>query len=303
MTRVGALATREPHALSGKTIRKAVIAAAGLGTRLLTATKEQPKEMLPVFASSDGELCIKPLAQLIFEQIYDFGVREFLFVVGRGKRVIEDHFTPDRGFLKVLTSAGKGSGVRQLEQFYSMIRGSRISWVNQDEPLGFGHAVLQVNGMTGDQPFLVCAGDTYILSEDNSYLSRLIDGFYKGSTAAAVLLREVADPRPYGVAETKRDAFGLSISKVVEKPRRPKTNIAILPIYVFNSEIFDALRDVKPGHANELQLTDAIQRMIESGKRVAGVKLRAKELRLDVGVPKTYWDALAASYRYFSEHR
>ena len=88
---------------------KAVIPVAGLGTRLLTATKVQPKEMLPVFAKEGGELCIKPLVQLVFEQLFDFGIREFCFVVGRGKRAIEDHFTPDSDYLKRLTVRDKST--------------------------------------------------------------------------------------------------------------------------------------------------------------------------------------------------
>src|ERR1700740_1182153 len=107
---------------------KAVIPVAGLGTRLLTATKVQPKEMLPVFARESGELCIKPLVQLVFEQLFDFGIREFCFVVGRGKRTIEDHFSPDDDYLKRLSTVDKEpSSVRKaavasaLEKFYRRI--------------------------------------------------------------------------------------------------------------------------------------------------------------------------------------
>src|SRR4029077_6501330 len=128
---------------------KAVIPVAGLGTRLLTATKVQPKEMLPVFAKEGGELCIKPLVQLVFEQLFDFGIREFCFVVGRGKRAIEDHFSPDDDYLKRLTVQDKTASTHQaatasaLEKFYRRIDRASLMWVNQPVPLGFGHAVLQ----------------------------------------------------------------------------------------------------------------------------------------------------------------
>src|SRR5208282_251037 len=114
---------------------KAVIPVAGLGTRLLTATKVQPKEMLPVFAKEGGELCIKPLVQLVFEQLFDFGIREFCFVVGRGKRTIEDHFTPDGEYLKRLSAKGRSPAASKsamasaLERFYRRVDEASIMWV------------------------------------------------------------------------------------------------------------------------------------------------------------------------------
>src|SRR5881296_1686519 len=103
-----------------------------MGTRLLSATKEQPKEMLPIFARGmRGDLCLKHIVQLIFEQLYSVGFREFCFIVGRGKRAIEDHFTPDRAFVSMLDSKGKDGPAVDLESFYKMIEGSTVSWVNQ----------------------------------------------------------------------------------------------------------------------------------------------------------------------------
>src|SRR2546428_12481865 len=123
-------------------VKKAVIAAAGLGTRLLTATKEQPKEMLPVYSrEADKILRLKPMLQLIFEQLYDFGIRDFCFIIGRGKRAIEDHFTPDHNYLEMLQKRGGSSRnehVLDLKAFYSKIEHSTIFWVNQIQPLGFG---------------------------------------------------------------------------------------------------------------------------------------------------------------------
>jgi len=116
-------------------IRKAVIPAAGLGTRLLSATKELPKEMLPIFyRDSNGEIYLKPMLQVLFEQLYKFGFREFCFIVGRGKRAVEDHFTPDYSFLDLLEKKGKEKFVKSLKEFYSMIEKSTIVWINQPEP-------------------------------------------------------------------------------------------------------------------------------------------------------------------------
>ena len=162
---------------------KAVIPVAGLGTRLLTATKVQPKEMLPVFAKEGDELCIKPLVQLVFEQLFDFGIREFCFVVGRGKRTIEDHFTPDGDYLKRLTMRDRsvtstGAAMASaLERFYRRVDGASIMWVNQPVPLGFGHAVLQAKVFAGDDPFLVHAGDAYVYCTDFGHLRRLLSSF------------------------------------------------------------------------------------------------------------------------------
>src|SRR5208337_4025911 len=106
-----------------------VVPAAGLGTRLLSATKEQPKEMLPIFARDrQGNTCLKPLVQLVFEQLFEFGLRKFCFVVGRQKRALEDHFTPDKEFVFSLNNKGRGSQADELESFYKQVETSNILW-------------------------------------------------------------------------------------------------------------------------------------------------------------------------------
>ncbi|MEW6604823.1 MAG: sugar phosphate nucleotidyltransferase, partial [Thermoproteota archaeon] len=150
-----------------KAVSKVVIPAAGLGTRLLSATKEQPKEMLPIFSKTEnGELCVKPVLQLIYEQLFDFGFRNFYFIVGRNKRAIEDHFTPDRDFIDSLNRKGKSSHAKELARFYEKLSLSSIVWINQSAPLGFGHAVLMAKNLVKDDPFLVHAGDTIISSKN-----------------------------------------------------------------------------------------------------------------------------------------
>jgi UTP--glucose-1-phosphate uridylyltransferase len=277
---------------------KVVITAAGLGTRLLPISKELPKEMLPIFVRGTNGLALKPLLQALFEQLYIFGFREFCFVVGRGKRSIEDHFTPDRGFVKDLNDRGKTNLVRDLEAFYSMIKKSRIMFVNQPEPKGFGHAVLMAKAFVGDSPFMVCAGDTYIFSRENGFLRRMAEAFSKDA-AAVLLLKKVQDPRKYGVAVTEHVGNDdLNVVKVVEKPEMPPSKLAIMPFYIFTPKIIGILEDLKPGVGGEIQLTDAIQRLIESGQRVVGVTLKDDELRLDIGTPETYWESLKTSYEH-----
>ncbi|MEM2149364.1 MAG: sugar phosphate nucleotidyltransferase, partial [Nitrososphaerota archaeon] len=240
-------------------VRKAVITAAGLGTRLLPLTKEVPKEMLPIFVEgSRGELLLKPLVHVIFEQLYSIGTREFFVIVGRGKRSIEDYFTPDLGFIQLLRSKGKNDYADEMERFYEMIYESVIVFLNQPEPKGFGDAVLRARELI-NEPFLVHAGDTYIASENLEHLKRLIDVYLRYDCSATLLVMEVEDPKPYGVIGGRRVEDDVWIvEKVEEKPDKPWSNIAILPVYIFKPEIFDCLSSISPGKGGEIQLTDGI---------------------------------------------
>jgi UTP--glucose-1-phosphate uridylyltransferase len=277
---------------------KALIPAAGLGTRLLSATKEQPKEMLPIFATGeDNSICLKPLLQQIFEQLYDYGIREFYFVVGKGKRAIEDHFTPDREYTHILKSHGKNIQILQLESFYKKIRRSTIVWVNQSEPRGFGDAVLQAKSVLLGEPFLVHAGDTLIKSRGESVLARLS---HSSDAEAMLTLKEVDDPRQYGVAEVFEESpdESLYVKRVFEKPSKPTSKLAIMPLYVFNKTIFEVLELAQPDKDGEVQLTDAIQKLIDTGHKVQAIKLDRNDIRLDIGSPENYWNALELSHRF-----
>jgi len=281
---------------------KAVIPVAGLGTRLLTATKVQPKEMLPVFGNEGGELCIKPLVQLVFEQLFDFGIREFCFVVGRGKRTIEDHFTPDGDYLRQLTAkektpaSNKAAMASALERFYRRVDEASIMWVNQPVPLGFGHAVLQAKVFVGEDTFFVHAGDAYVYCNNFGHLRRLIVSYENGAECS-LALRKVPDPRQYGVATGKSSRGIVAIDEIVEKPKAPRSNLAVTPVYLFRRSIFGAIEEAGPGIGGELQLTDGIQMLLKQGKRVAGVELRPDESWIDIGTPATYWEALEISYK------
>jgi len=286
--------------------RKVVVTAAGLGTRLLPMSKELPKEMLPIFVKSGSSMVLKPLLQALFEQLYCFGFRNFCFVVGRGKRSIEDHFTPDWDFVRRLNDRGKNDLAAELSRFYHMIEDSRIAFINQPKPRGFGHAVLMARFFVGDEPFMVCAGDTYIISEGNSFIRRMVDAFSK-DVSAVLLLQEVSNPRGYGVAVVEGSGDVFNVLRVVEKPIVPPSNLAIMPFYIFRPEIFNVLEGLSPGVGGEIQLTDAIQGLIDRGRRVMAVKLNPDELRLDIGTPETYWEAIKLSHEYSlgigNEHR
>jgi UTP--glucose-1-phosphate uridylyltransferase len=280
-----------------------VIPAAGLGTRLLPATKEQPKEMLPVFAPSENGNCIvKPLLQLVFEQLYDVGMREFCFVIGRGKRAIEDHFTQDVDYLEHLTAWGKNQFIYDLQSFYRRLDDSTIVWINQPKPLGFGDAVLRTRKTIGDEDFLVHAGDTYIVSQDNDHIRSLLELFQTRIPEAVFAVKKMQDVTQRGVIEGRDLSLGLYlVDRVVEKPRFTSSNLAIEPVYVFRNSIFDALESVKAKATGEIQLTDAIQEIINSGKEVIARQLLEENLRLDVGDPDSYWEALSLSHKRATE--
>ncbi|KPV64534.1 MAG: UTP--glucose-1-phosphate uridylyltransferase AglF [Candidatus Bathyarchaeota archaeon BA2] len=278
-----------------------MVPAAGLGTRLFPATKEQPKEMLPIFSTLvNGGVSVKPLLQMVFEQLYDAGFREFCFVVGRGKRSIEDHFTPDHNSLVMLKSKGRGDQALDLDGFYTKIRTSTIIWVNQPEPKGFGHAVLMAQPFVQNEHCLVHAGDTYIISENARHLKLLMEMYDRLKADAAFLVQKMEDPRQYGVIEVEEIEKGVyGVLAAVEKPEKPLSKLAIMPIYVFRPVIFEELEKTAPGKGGEVQLTDAIQRLVDRGLKVCAFQLNSSEARLDIGSPETYWAALSLSYQHF----
>src|SRR5437879_11457467 len=158
--------------------------------------------MLPVFAKGkNGDLCLKPIVQLVFEQLYQVGLREFCFIVGRGKRAIEDHFTPDLNFVSMLDSRGKDGPAADLESFYKMIEGSTVYWVNQPDPRGFGDAVLKAKSFAGDDKFMVHAGDSHFISNNADHLRRVMR-MSEWCQANAMFLSSAVDvTQRYGVVE------------------------------------------------------------------------------------------------------
>ena len=282
-------------------IRKVIVPAAGLGTRLFPATKEQPKEMLPIFSKAvNGDMSVKPVVQMVFEQLYDAGLREFCYVVGRGKRGIEDHFTPDINCVRNLEVMGKNGQASDLEDFYQKLDTSTIMYVNQPEPKGFGKAVLMAQPFVQNEQCLVHAGDSCIISKDMDYIKKLLNAYEKFNADAAFIALEIENPKQYGIVEGKEVEAGIfKVKTVVEKPEKPKTNLAIMAMYVFHPVIFKALEATTPGKNGEIQLTDAIQKLIDWKLSVYAVKLDKSYAHLDIGSPERYWEALELSYRQF----
>lgn len=275
-----------------------VITAAGMGTRLLPFTKETPKEMLPIYTklSSTVKPVLKPILQLIYDSAFDFGIRDFCFVVGRGKRSIEDHFLVTDHEMKELK---KNSEMKDL---FLKLNKSNIIYVQQPSPKGFGNAVLRARSFVGKDNFLLHAGDDAILSHKNDHLQRLENAFYKYRAQAAFLVTKVDDPRLYGVIQGEKIVNKiLAVKDFEEKPKSPKSNLASIGIYIFKPSIFAILQKTKPDKKGEVQLADAIKQTIQSGVKTIAVELKDNEKRVDVGTPESYVKCLKESYRFFNK--
>jgi UTP--glucose-1-phosphate uridylyltransferase len=280
-------------------VSKAVIPAAGIGSRLLPVTKEMPKEMLPVFYRQRTKaLCLKPVLQIVFETLFLSGTRKFCIVVGRGKRAVEDYFTVDQGFISTLSKGDKKFLTAGLLEFYRRIRESSIVFMNQAEPLGFGDAVLCSAAFVGSDPFVLHAGDDLILSPKNNHMKRLKSVFTSVGADVLFFVEHTKNPEKYGVIRPKKINTELyRVKELVEKPKHPPSNLGVIAIYAFQPSVFEYLRKVKPDKNGEFQLADAVQMMVEDKKKVFAIPLRRSEKRVDIGSPDTYRLALKQTFR------
>lgn len=242
-------------------IRKAVFPVGGLGTRFLPATKAMPKEMLTVVD--------KPLIQYAVEEARAAGIEEFIFVTGRGKTVIEDHFDHSYELNDMLAERGKQAELEAIEAW--MLDAGQVGYTRQQEPLGLGHAVWCARNMVGDEPFAVLLADDLILSQEPC-LKQLIDAqAATGGTMIAAMEVPRDQTDRYGIIDptaTESDANGNSrlveVSGLVEKPAPGKapSNLAVIGRYILMPEVFDHLSRHQRGAGNEIQLTDALSAMI-----------------------------------------
>ena len=275
---------------------KTVITAGGLGTRLMTLTKEIPKEMLPVYSVDRRKnLYVKPLIEQIFHQSFSLGIRNFAIIVGKQKRTIEDHFTPDNLSFNRIKS--KRSLDTELKKFYDRISKSTIHWINQLGNNGFGHAVLMAETFVGNDSFIVQAGDMLILPKKNHPLKKIINSKLENKYDAVILVQKVKDPRHFGVASLIKENGEYIVKKVVEKPKKPEGNMAMIPIYKFNHSIFEMLKQINY-EKKELQLTDGIQKLIKKGGTVKAIVLDKSDIVLDVGAPYSFYEAQNLSMKY-----
>ena len=250
-------------------------------------SKDIPKEMLPIHTKAkDGSLVLKPVLQVAYESLYYHGIRDFCFVVGRKKRSVEDYFTID--------DSPRYSGNAALQDFYKKLGASRIMYSQQSSPRGFGDAVLQARMFAENHTFLLQAGDDIILSHNNSHIKRLEREFFSNDADLAFLVEKVKDPASYGIIEGERLGEAILVRKMEEKPKRPKSDLAVIATYIFKPSIFGELEAIKPDKAGEIQLTDAIKTVVTRG-RVIAVELDRGEKRVDVGTPQGYIECMRSS--------
>ncbi len=234
-------------------VRKAVIPAAGLGTRFLPATKAQPKEMLPIVD--------KPTIQYIIEEAISSGIEEFLIVTGRSKRSIEDHFDRSLELELTLQHNHKDEILKMVQEISDI----SIHYIRQKEPLGLGHAILCAKHFVGSEPFAVLLGDD-IVDSDTPCLKQLIDVY--NETGSSILgVQEVSQEKvsSYGIIEPKVKISDRvwSVKDMIEKPAvsEAPSRLAVLGRYIIAPEIFDILEKTKPGSGGEIQLTDALKEL------------------------------------------
>jgi UTP--glucose-1-phosphate uridylyltransferase len=241
-------------------VRKAVIPAAGLGTRFLPATKAQPKEMLP--------LVDKPSIQYVIEEAVGAGIEDILIVTGRGKQAIEDHFDRSVELEQLLTDKGDEDKLELVRHISDM---AQVHYIRQKAPLGLGHAVSMAEQHVGDEPFAVLLGDD-VIDEGEKLLSDLITSFERhGSSVLAAMEVERSQIKAYGcVAPADEVEPGLfRMADIVEKPapEEAPSTMAVIGRYVLHPEIFDALRATEPGAGNEIQITDALKYLVHGSER------------------------------------
>ncbi|AVD55063.1 MULTISPECIES: UTP--glucose-1-phosphate uridylyltransferase GalU [Heyndrickxia] len=255
-----------------KKVRKAIIPAAGLGTRFLPATKAMPKEMLPIVD--------KPTIQYIVEEAVESGIEDIIIVTGKGKRAIEDHFDNAWELEQNLAEKGKFDLLDKVRYSSNL---ANIHYIRQKEPLGLGHAVWCARNFIGDEPFAVLLGDD-IVQNDPPCLKQLIDQ-YEETHSSVIGVQQVPEEEThrYGViAPASKEGRRYQVDKFVEKPKQgtAPSNLAIIGRYLLTPEIFMFLDKQEKGAGGEIQLTDAIQQLNQI-QRVFAYQFEGK--RYDVG--------------------
>ena len=255
-------------------VTKAVIPAAGLGTRVLPATKAQPKEMLVIVD--------KPSLQYIVEELVESGIKDIIIVTGRNKNSIEDHFDHSYELEDTLKKNNKNTLLEKVEDISSM---ANICYVRQNHPKGLGHAILKAKSFVGDEPFVIALGDD-IVYNDVPVAKQLIDNYSKyGSSIVGCQDVKESDVSKYGIVKPllSLDEKTVEMEDFIEKPsvEEAPSKLACLGRYLLTPKIFDYLEKTEPGKGGEIQLTDAIVAMMKDGEKVLAYNFEGK--RYDIG--------------------
>ena len=255
-------------------VTKAVIPAAGLGTRVLPATKAQPKEMLVIVD--------KPSLQYIVEELVESGIKDIIIVTGRNKNSIEDHFDHSYELEDTLKKNNKNTLLEKVEDISSM---ANICYVRQNHPKGLGHAILKAKSFVGNEPFVIALGDD-IVYNDVPVAKQLIDSYSKyGSSIVGCQEVKESDVSKYGIVKPllSLDEKTVEMEDFIEKPsiEEAPSKLACLGRYLLTPKIFDYLEKTEPGKGGEIQLTDAIVAMMKDGEKVLAYNFKGK--RYDIG--------------------
>ena len=239
-------------------VRKAILPVGGLGTRFLPATKSLPKEMLPVVD--------KPLIQYAYEEARDAGIEQFVFVTGRGKHAIEDHFDHAVELRDMLAGRERPDALRQINE--SIPTAGQICSVRQQEPLGLGHAIWCARHMAGDDPVAIILPDDLVVAETGC-LAQMMEAYQRtGGTMMAVMEVPAEQASSYGVvAPGERSGRLVEVRGLIEKPQTdpPPSTLAVIGRYIVQPRLFGHLEGLEPGAGGELQLTDALAQEIGAG--------------------------------------
>lgn len=259
--------------IMSKKIRKAVIPAAGLGTRFLPVTKAQPKEMLPIVD--------KPTIQYIIEEAVASGIEEILIITGRNKNCIEDHFDKSVELELELEKSGKQEMLKLVREISDMVD---IHYIRQKEPRGLGHAISCAKTFVGNEPFAVLLGDDLVYNEEKPCLKQLMDCYNEYNTSIlGVQTVDAKDVDKYGIIKGIHiEGRVHKVRGLIEKPaiEEAPSNIAILGRYIITPQIFKILEETKPGRGGEIQLTDALSKLINEEAIYA---YEFEGIRYDVG--------------------
>ncbi len=252
---------------------KGVIPVAGFGTRFLPITKAQPKEMLPVID--------KPVIQYVVEEFIDAGIDDILMITGREKRVLEDHFDKSIGLEMLLKDKGKDEILKEIEQISNI----NIFYTRQKDRKGLGDAILHAENFVDGNPFIAQVGDTILIAAQNP-LKELME-IYNKHKKPIILFERVKEEEveKYGIIEgSKINEKLYKIEHLVEKPKKEeaKSDMAIIGVYLFDDKIFDYIKRTKPGVGNEIQITDAINLLLEE-EDIYAYEYSGK--RYDIGNP------------------
>lgn len=274
-------------------IKKCLFPAAGYGTRFLPATKAMPKEMLPILT--------KPLIQYGVEEAMEAGIREMAIVTGRGKRAIEDHFDISYELEHQIKGTDKE---KYLADIRNVIDRCVFSYTRQIEMKGLGHAILTGETLIGKEPFAVLLADDLCICDEEGVLAQMVKIYEKyRCSIVAIEEKDKKDISSYGVIDGKEIESGLfMVSSMVEKPKPEEapSNLAVIGRYILTPDIFEILRETKPGRGGEIQITDALNTQAKKGM-VLGYKFKGK--RYDCGSVDGFVEATNAAYARFKSKK